>query len=317
MNRKLLLLLVLSIGLLTSLQAISSNADYGFKMLNIPVGVGISAQSGTGSFSNMDASAFLENPVALVLRSERLISFTQNSYLMDTNQNSIFYSYANNKRHFGIGLRNIDYDTIEKRDDTGQIVGFFHPLDLNLMVNTSYRILPDHYAGINAGLLYEKIDAASSYGMTFDFGYMFLPPIQDTKLYADIRNIGFTSKMDEESIKLPERFEWGISHDFTNIYNQPMKATLEFKSISEVGSSWRGNVGVQVAYQDIFSFRFGSNLNYLLSDFINIDYHDAPTWSIGAGFYLTPFLVDYAYTPYRLVSSDMDSVHRVGVTYRF
>jgi|GEM_PF-3980844 len=61
MNRKLLLLLVLSIGLLTSLQAISSNADYGFKMLNIPVGVGISAQSGTGSFSNMDASAFLEN----------------------------------------------------------------------------------------------------------------------------------------------------------------------------------------------------------------------------------------------------------------
>jgi hypothetical protein len=317
MNRCLLLIILFCIGIIVGLSGISANAEYGFKMLNIPVGVGISGQGYTGTFSNNDASSFLENPTAPILRNEQLISFTQNSYLMDTNQNSIFYTNSNGKKHFGIGLRTLDYGTIDKRDDTGQIIGTFHPLDLNLMVSTGYRILPDHFVGINAGLVYEKIDAASSYGVTCDFGYTYLPPFKDTRIYATIRNIGITSKMDEESIKLPNRFDIGISKDLPILTTQPLVTTIEIKSTSEVGSTWHGNIGMQAKYQDAFSLRLGSDLGYLLKGSFGSKYHDASTWTIGAGFKISNFLVDYAYTPFNLISSETDAVHRVGVTYQF
>jgi hypothetical protein len=317
MYKCMMLILVFSIGLSIGLWGISGSVEYGFKMLNIPVGVGISGQGNTGTFTNQDASGFLENPAATVLRTDRLISFTQNSYLMDTNQNSICYSNSNGKKHFGIGMRTLDYGSIDKRDDSGQIIGTFHPLDLNLVVSAGFRLHPDHYVGINAGLLYEKIDAASSYGTSFDFGYVFLPPIRETKLYATLRNIGMTSKMDEESVKLPTRLDLGICRELPTMTNLPLLTTIEFKSISESGSAWRGNLGLHTSYQDIFSFRLGTDVNYLLSAFYDNGYQDAPTWTIGAGFKVTHFLIDYAYTPYKLISAESDSVHRVGVTYQF
>jgi hypothetical protein len=317
MNKYFVLIILLSMGLGLNLFGISGNAEYGFKMLNIPVGIGISGQGNTGTFSNQDASGFLENPAASVLRNNRIISFTQNSYLVDTNQNSIFYSNSNGIKHFGIGMRNLDYGKIDKRDDTGRIIGFMHPLDLNLMVNYGYRLHPDHYIGLNAGLLYEKIDAASSVGANFDFGYVYLPPLRDTRIYATVRNIGFTSKMDQQSIDLSKRLDLGISKDFSTSGSFPLKTTVEFKSISESGSAWRGNLGVQASYQDVFSFRLGIVTNYMLNSITGNHYHDAATWTTGVGFKITHFLVDYAYTPYNLVSFETDSVHRIGVTYQF
>jgi hypothetical protein len=317
MNRYLILMILLSVGLYASLFGISGNAEYGFKMLNIPVGVGIAAQGNTGTFSNMDASSFLENPAATVLRNDKLLSFTQNSYLMDTNQNSVYFSNSNGRKHFGIGLRTLDYGSIEKRDDSGRIIGSFHPLDLNLTVSQGVRLLPDHYVGINAGLIYEKIDAASSYGATSDLGYTYLPPLRDTRLYATLRNVGFTSKMDEENVKLAKRLDLGISRDLPSFGNLPLLTSVEFKSTSEPGSSWRGNIGMQTSYENIFSLRLGTDMKYLLNQFYDNHYNDAPTWTIGAGFKITHFLVDYAYTPYKLVSFESDAVHRIGVSYQF
>ncbi len=317
MNKSLSLIILFCVGICVTLCGISGNAEYGFKMLNIPVGVGISGQSNTGTFSNQDASGFLENSAAPVLRNNRLISFTQNSYLVDTNQNSIFFSNSNGKKHFGIGMRTLDYGSIDKRDDSGQIVGTFHPLDLNLMISSGYRLHPDHYLGINAGLLYEKIDAASSYGATFDLGYTYLPPLRNTRVFTAIRNIGFTSKMDKESIQLSKRLDFGISKDFPTLASIPLITTVEVKSIFESGCSWSGKMGVQTTYQDIFSVRLGTDLNYLLNTMYDNKYNDAPSWTIGAGFKIMHFLVDYAYTPYYLVSTETDAVHRIGVTYQF
>jgi hypothetical protein len=277
MNRCLVIIILLWIGMNTGLFGISENADYGFKMLNIPVGAGISGQGYTGTFSNQDASGFLENPAAPVMRNNRLISFTENSYLMDINQNSVFFSNSNGKKHFGIGMRTLDYGSIDKRDDTGQIIGTFHPLDLNLMVSTGYRLLPDHYVGINAGLLYEKIDAASSYGATFDFGYVYLPPLRGMKIYSSVRNLGATSKMDKESIKLPKRLDIGLSKDFPNISNLPILTTIELKSINESGNGWRGNLGLQSSYQEMLTFRLGADIRYLLNTFSDNKYQDAST----------------------------------------
>jgi hypothetical protein len=176
-------------------------------------------------------------------------------------------------------------------------------LDLALVVNSAWRLHPDHYFGVNANLLYEKIDAASSIGMSFDAGYTYLPPIKDMKIYVVGRNLGFTSEMDKEKIDLPTRLDWGVSKDFAL---STLRFSTEYKSIHETGRHYAGIVGLQATYNEMLSLRFGYKVNF-----------DAENWSAGLGFNMQHISVDYAYTPFNLVSDIIDSTHRVGLTYRF
>ncbi len=147
-----------------------------FKMLKIPLSPSVAAMGGTGAYFSRDALSFVQNPVAGLDFTGKIITFSHNSWLFDTRLNSIAYRNSTKSSSFGIAYRYLDYGKFERRDEVGtEILGEFHPLDLSAVINYAFRLNPNHSIGVNLVGLYERIDTASSLGISMDIGYLYKP----------------------------------------------------------------------------------------------------------------------------------------------
>jgi len=278
-----------------------TSGEYGFQMLKISAGAALSAQGGTGAFFSNDAYGFIQNPAAGLLKRKRVISLSQNYWIFDTVINSGAYAYSNRKRSFGFGYRYLDYGKLEDRDDTGTLLGEFHPMDLVLSTNFGYRLTPDHYAGVNVNLLYEKIDTSSSYGFTIDLGYTYLTPIKDMLISAALKHLGKTSEMDKDVIDLPITGELSVVKNFQLVSKN---FSTELKAIKHIDDDeFKAVWGINFEINRTFNLKLGYKFNY-----------DSEDISAGFGINLKKISLDYAYIPF---DYEIDDVHIIGLTYRF
>lgn len=281
----------------------TTSGEYGFQMLKISSGASSSAQGGVGGYYANDAFSYFQNPSAPLFNLARMISIAQNYWIFDTKINSGSYQNSNGKRSFGFGYRYLDYGKLESRNDQGIETGEFHPMDMVVSVNFGYRITPDHYAGINAHALYEKIDASSSLGAAFDLGYTYLTPIKNLKLNAALKNLGKTSAMDEEVIELPVSGEIGLVHKFD--FNSVI-LFHEFKTIKHIDDDQMKAVyGLKAEINQRLNLKIGYKFNY-----------DSESFTTGFGVKLSKLAVDYAYIIFD-ADSEIDDVHVIGLTYFF
>lgn len=299
---KKLFIIIILIGLGFSLVA-ETSGECGFQMLKIVSGASMAAQGGAGAFSSTDAFPFLQNPAAGLINRTHVISMTQNYWLFDTTLNCLAYTNFLGKTAFGLSYRYLDYGKIDSYDDTGENIGEFHPIDLTFSTNFAYRITPDHFVGLNINALYEKIDTSSSFGFSFDVGYVYITPIKDLKLAAAIKHFGKTSKMDKEDIDLPVTGEIAAVKDF-NI--NLIKISSEIKAIKHTDDDViKAVIGLNIIPIEKLTLRFGYKINY---DLENI--------SFGLGINLKKINIDYAYIP-----SDPDyeinDIHMIGISYKF
>jgi hypothetical protein len=228
------------------------------------------------------------------------LSINHSIWLVDTSCTQLTYSKGNISRHFGLTARIMDDGQIDTRDDTGAIIGNYHPLDASLMTNFAYRIMPDHLIGVNVGLIYEKIDTASSYGLNADFGYIFLPPITNTTMFASVRNIGTTTKMNEEKIKLPVTYEAGIG------YNHPFGSNVLSTQVAvnkAVDTNLHATISTELAIKQMLFVRLGYKASY-----------DEEGLTAGLGFNLGSVGVNYGWTSF---SDRLNDTHSIGLTYNF
>ncbi|MCD6176650.1 MAG: PorV/PorQ family protein [Candidatus Cloacimonetes bacterium] len=297
-NKILMLVIIFSLAVVLSAE---TSGEYGFQLLKIASGPESSAQAGTGAFSSGEAYAFMINSTAGLFANHRIISIAQNYWIFDTKLNSAGYINTNGKTSFGVAYRYLDYGKLDNRTDTGELIGEFHPMDLIFSLNFGYRIAPNHYAGINANALYEKIDTSSSYGYTFDLGYTYLSFIQGQKFSAAIKNVGQTSAMENETIDLPISFELGTTQEFDISI---IKLFTEFKMIKHIDDDeFRAVLGTKIELNKIFDLKLGYKLNF-----------DAENFTAGFGINLKKIAMDYAYVPFEYHIND---VHVIGLTYKF
>lgn len=281
--------------------AVNSNAgEYGFQFLQIPVNPTAAALAGNGIYGNNYTGAFILNPAANLIDERFSISLQHCIWLTDTSCSQLIYSNGNRNRHFGLTARILDYGQLDTRDDTGLLIGNFHPLDANILANFALRILPDHMVGINAGLIYEKLDTASSYGFSSDLGYMYLPPITNSLLFASVRNIGTTSKMDQERIKLPLTYEAGFGY---SIPKENYKVSTQLALNKAVDSDIRFTVSSEVAIRQTLMLRLGYKANY-----------DEEGLTAGLGINLRNMEIDYGWTSF---TERLNDTHSFGITYNF
>jgi len=299
MYKTLIIFLLMSISL--TCFSINSNAGkYGFKFLQIPVNPVASALAGTGIYSENYAGAFTHNPAANLLDESFSLSVQHSFWLVDTNISQLIYSNGNRNKHFGLVMKVLDYGKFDIRDDQARLTGNYYPLDVNLMANFGWRILPDHLLGVNAGILYESLDTASSYGINSDFGYIFLPPITNSLIFASVRNIGVTTKMDKEAIKLPLTYETGLG------YTYPMenyKVTGQIAINKAIDSDTRINLASEMSMRDILKLRLGYKFNY-----------DEEGITAGLGLNVFKTTIDYGWVSF---SDRLNDTHSFGITYHF
>jgi hypothetical protein len=295
----LIALLLIACGLMAE-----TSGEKGFQMLKIVSSASSAAQGATGAFSAQDAFGFLENPAASLFRSGKTISVTQIDWIFDTAMNNGSYISNTGKSAVGITYRFLDYGKIERRDEIGDPIGEFHPMDFNVALNYARRLHPNHYAGININALYEKIDAASSFGFAFDLGYTWLTPVQDLKLAAAVKHLSgdfLFTEMDNEYVELPITMELGLIKDFTL---GPIWASTEIKAIKhDDDDEPKANIGLNTRILEGFFLRGGYKLGY-----------DAEDVSIGFGVNFSKFALDYAFIPFK---EHIDDVHMFELSYQF
>ncbi len=280
---------------------INSNAgEYGFQFLQIPANPVSAALAGNGIYQNNFAGAFIHNPAANLMDESFNLSVQHSLWLVDTNYTQLIYSKGNRAQHFGLAARMLDYGKIDTRDDTGVIIGNYHPMDASLMANYALRILPDHLLGINAGLVYEKLDTASSYGFSADLGYLFLTPITNAVYFASVRNIGLTSKMDVEDINLPLTIETGLGYSYP-LEGNTITGQIAINKALDTGI--RTTASTEYTVQGILKLRLGYKFFY-----------DDEGLTAGMGLNWKNINIDYGW----MANSDrLNDTHSLGLTYHF
>lgn len=296
--KKLLLCLLLLIVLTLSAE---TSGQYGLQMLKIISGANQAGQGGGGAFSSHDGFAFLLNPAAGLVNSSHVISMTQNYWIFSTRLNSMAYNNSKGKTSLGLSYRYLDYGKILSRDDTGEIIGEFHPLDLSFSFNFAYRLTPDHYAGININGLYEKIDTSSSLGVSFDLGYAYLTPVKDLIFAAALKHLGKTGPMDKEELKLPLTGEISLIKGITW---GNWKSSLEAKILQSIDDDGlKALLGLNISPLELLNLRLGYKFGY-----------DAENFAAGIGITVRKIVLDYAFIPF---DYGIDDVHMIGISYRF
>jgi hypothetical protein len=299
MHYKVLAVMLLVLPL--TLAAINDNAgEFGFQFLQIPVNPVAAALAGNGIYSDNYAGAFLQNPAANLMDERFSLSLQHSLWLVDTNCTQLIYSNGKRNKHFGLAMRILDYGQIDTYDDTATLIGTYHPIDANLLVNYAFRLFPDHLIGLNAGLLYEKLDTASSYGFNADLGYVYLTPLTNTILFTSVKNIGVTSKMEEEAIKLPVTFEAGAGYTYPWEY---YKLSTQLALNKALDTDVRATVSAQMALWEILDLRLGYKYNY-----------DEEGLTAGLGINWKNLEIDYGWT----ANTDrLNDTHSFGITYNF
>jgi len=293
-------IITLTLIIISVLLVSENSGEYGFQMLNIVSSANLAGQAETGTFSNTDAFCFLTNPTSGVVNKAKALSVSQNFWLFDTNVNNIGYINSNGKSSFGIAFSFIDYGKIDARDDTADIIGEFHPIDLSIATNFAYRITPNHFVGINLRILYENIYTASSYGFSSDIAYTYVTPIEGLKLSTAIKHLGKTSEMSEETIKLPVCGEISAA----KVFEFPFAVfSTEAKLIKRIDDNkLQSAFGINAGLNRFFSFRLGYKLN-----------SDAENISTGFGIIFNDFMIDYAFIPFKY---EISNAHIISISYK-
>ncbi|NLW18343.1 MAG: PorV/PorQ family protein [Candidatus Cloacimonetes bacterium] len=298
-NRILSIILILVASSLVA--GIPSNAgQYGYQFLDIggdPVSL---ALAGRGISSGAELTAFLRQPAASATASHQALGAVHTRWLEDTAANNVFYSYSNRKFHFGMALRTLDYGQIEIRDDNGLLIGEYSPLDVDLLGNYAIRLTPSIYAGINAGLVYEKLNTDSSYGLHSDLGFTWLTPLKDTQFSMAVRNLGFSSAMNEERTLFPIGLEMDLSKSF-EFGEHGLK--VELSGTKAIDENWKGAVSAEFGIYGLAMVRAGYKIN-----------HDAENLTAGLGVRWKNIGLDYGWAAF---SHNLNDIHSLGISYRF
>lgn len=274
--------------------------QFGYKFLNVPYGPVSLALAGRGVHSPNNPGAFILQPAASCEADQRIIGASHNAWLVDTQANCLAYSYARRTDHFGVAVRNLDYGDIENRDDTGYLIGYYNPVDVDLLLNYAYRISPSFYFGISGGVLYQKLNTATSMGLHGDFGFSVLPPFKGSKLSLAVRNVGNATYTNQEKVRFPSSMEADYTH---SLKLGEQQLTLGASAIKMMDEDPKGSVSAELMLMKLLSLRGGMKLNYA-----------AESYTAGFGVHYRKIGVDYGFAAF---DNELTDVHSFGLSYRF
>jgi hypothetical protein len=288
---------------MTALNAIDKNAGkYGFQFLKIPSSPAIAAMGNTGEILHNSPLNIMHHPAAFDWQRGKSVTFSQTSWLVDTNIYNIAYRNIMFDKGFGLGIKYVDHGSFERRTDNGTLIGEYFPLDIKFTANYTQKLTPDIHAGINLSLLYEKIDTSSALGFTTDLGLVYLTPIRNTSVDIALQNIGTSTKMDLEKIELPFICEFGTTTgiDVNNDISAFFAGKLVYMSDHD---NLLPAIGLNLKLYDMFFVRAGYKFNYNDEDF-----------SAGFGINYRNFTIDYSFVH---INNDLNSVHLFGLGLNF
>lgn len=279
----------------------SNQQENGFQIFKVGISAGAAGKGGATSATSGTATNFWYNPAVSQLSRNSSFCFSHVNYLFGVNINNASVVFDNGKSSFGFGLTFLNYGEIDKTDENGQLIGEFHPTDLIVAGNSAWRITPSLNIGCNIKLAYEKIDRESAYGFGLDAGLVWDTYLKGLNLSAVIQNVGYSTKLKNESIDLPLTWKGGANYKFDILAQSNISLSSDI--IHYATEETKCNMGAEFDYEKKIYTRLGYKLNY-----------DSEDISAGLGLRINSYQFDYAFTPY---SNDLGNAYRISLTYNF
>jgi len=303
--KKIIIIIFLTL-LFSTLRAIDKNAGTkGYLFLKLPVSPQIAGMGTTGEMLHYTPLTLLHHPASFNPIRGNSIAFSNTMWLVDTNMYNIAWRNVKFNHAYGLGFTYFDYGKFDKRLENGTLIGEYYPMDMRFVGNYTRQITPSLNIGGNINFLYQKIDTSSSTAISTDIGASYHLPFQNAIDIA-FKNIGTSSKMDNEKTKMPIVIDFGIT-SFSGVVvkikeDKTFIMPITYKLIyMEDHDHLINQIGCQIPIYDTLFLRTGYKFNYNEENF-----------SAGFGLYYKTMSIDYAF-----INNKIDDIHLIGIGWEF
>ena len=272
-------------------------------VLKIGVGARAAAMGEAFTGTSDDPSGMYWNPAGSAWIEKRQAHFSYNSWIQGMNHNVAAMTVPTKAGAFGIGLLLNNIDGFERRIYASEEpLGTFSSHDFSVSLNYSRRFGDRFSVGGNLKYINEKIYIEDANGYMIDLGARYNAPVSGLWLAGAIQNLGFTTAMSSEEIRLPQILRIGAAYLMPfDLMQEKFLLALDYVQILE--ESGHLNMGVQYSPLPLLALRLGYQTGF-----------DTKDLSAGFGVNTDWLNIDYAYVPF---GRDLGDSHRFSLTTSF
>ncbi len=267
-----------------------------------------------GSFVSMteDPNVLFYNPASLATITSPRVSLGYFKNLLDVNSGSLVYAQeVQGIGNIGVGVDYTDYGSFTRTDESENDLGTFGASDLAVVAGISTMVDDQSSIGGSIKFIHSSIDTYSSTGLAVDLGYLLQIPSQNITVGASVRNLGTQlSEYGSTREQLPLDIVIGITKRPEHL---PVYLNLNFHKLNETRAH---------PLDRFDSFTFGAEFLMSESVRLRVGYNNEQHkdlklgttaglagFSLGAGFILNEYLIDYAYNSYGRIGG----LHRISL----
>ncbi|MBC8279118.1 MAG: PorV/PorQ family protein [FCB group bacterium] len=282
--------------------AVSSfaQAPNGLAFLKITPDVRSAAMGETGAYAG-NQPAISVNPAMLAGVSGRMVAFSHQQWIVDTQINYLQAMFENGYANIAFSALSTGVDDIEVRTTPSpQPESYIDSKDL-MFGMTAARSFGDKLGfGITAKYIQEHIYYQDTGGFAVDFGAVYQ---YSTRLVlgASVLHLGKMSAMENVEPELPLTAAFGAAYNLKLENAGDFTLALGGNFVRE--EDLRGNLGVEYRPLEIIALRAGYLVNY-----------DERGMTAGLGLNWNNLSFDYAYVPF---DNDLGDTQKFGFAFRF
>jgi hypothetical protein len=246
-----------------------------------------------------DATALYWNPAGMVDVEASDVVLMHDERFQDIRHEYVGFVHHRGMHSFGVGVTGNYVDGLEKRESATQTpISEFSVFDFAFMAGYATELAEGLSVGAVAKYLYSTIDDVSATGFAGDLGVLYHTELEGLSLAGGVQNLGTKIKYDSEEEDLPFSGKVGFAYEKAV---EPLAGTIlvvadvKFPNDDDV----KVHGGLEYGYKDLFAARVGYRGEY-----------DNKNISLGAGFKVNQYRIDYAFVPFY---SDLGNTHRVSL----
>ncbi len=280
----------------------SAAGEKGFAFLKLGIGARAMGLGGAYVAEANDPTAVYWNPAGLGGVGRSQITFMHNEWIQDFRQDFVAVAvpaFREGRGGVGLGVATFYADEMERRSDTGVLLGHFGFNDIVASGSVAYPLTSALVGGLSAKYVREMIDQEDAAAAAVDAGLRFAVPRTRLALAGTVQNLGTKAKFETESFGLPSTVRLGAAYGLgVPSMGSDVRLTTEFRKAA--GEDSRFQLGGEFLYHETAALRAGYKMGY-----------DEENVSFGLGLRRDRFAFDYALVP---LSADLGTTHFFSLT---
>ncbi len=292
-----IILLFLAAGVFLNAQTFKRTGTSGFTFLEIPANARTAALGEASiSLADLNSDAVFNNPAALgFINQTHSLSVSYAPWIADIKHYASSYAFNSPIGVFGLGAVLMDFGSFTKTavPTSGglyEVLGTFKANALALGLTYSRRLTDRFSFGVTLKYVKESIDIYDAHNILFDGGVIYYTGLSSLRIAAALQNFGVDAKYLNDQFRMPSILKLGAAAEVLGNFDSEYRVTVIAEALHPNDSDERLNLGTEVSWKNIITFRGGYKFFY-----------DEESYSVGVGLnpqLNVPMNFDFAFSDY-------------------